>query len=356
MGWRKLTAIVVGATVMLGGAMALSMQLTKQQSVELEVNKNQVKTPKAGDTTTLADMENMPIYYDDDALLLLPVRNVVESLGGSVIWDTKEKATKVSFYGKELILHRNSQDAKLNGYEITLEREAEAINGCLYVSADIFSEYFATAVLWDSEHQIVTIQTGDNTRPILAHRLLEGEKGERTYSVEIPVVVGLNDISYEKNLNQAWQEEVNRQIASFLPAKDEAKATAEKDQQNNVAEPEETNLPKTVKIRFADGYCSSDFLSFYWVSEKDGRQWAKGVNLDLQMQKEVTLNDLLAVKDVAAELEMYAEKVHPKNYMISPQKELVLLENNENGIHNTVFVPKEVVQAVWKEKYNFLLE
>ena len=84
MGWKKLTVIVVAAAALVGGALSLSMYLTRQQEVEMEVADQKPQPPQAGDTTTLADMENMPIYYDDDEVLLLPVRNVVEGLGGSV--------------------------------------------------------------------------------------------------------------------------------------------------------------------------------------------------------------------------------------------------------------------------------
>lgn len=66
MGWKKLTVIVVAAAALVGGALSLSMYLTRQQELEMEVADQKPQPPQAGDTTTLADMENMPIYYDDD--------------------------------------------------------------------------------------------------------------------------------------------------------------------------------------------------------------------------------------------------------------------------------------------------
>lgn len=114
MGWKKLTVIVVAAAAMVTGAIALSMHLTKQQELEMEVTdqtEQTVQPPKAGDTTTWQDIENMPIYYDDTDVLMLPVRNVVEGLGGSVKWDAEKKATEISFYGKRLVLNRGSREA-----------------------------------------------------------------------------------------------------------------------------------------------------------------------------------------------------------------------------------------------------
>ena len=41
-------------------------------------------------------MENIPLYYDETEKLLLPLRNVMEGLGGSVAWNKETKMTEVS--------------------------------------------------------------------------------------------------------------------------------------------------------------------------------------------------------------------------------------------------------------------
>lgn len=392
MGWKKLTVIVVAAAALVGGALSLSMYLTRQQELEMEVADQKPQPPQAGDTTTLADMENMPIYYDDDEVLLLPVRNVVEGLGGSVAWNREKKATEISFYGKKLVLNRGSRDAELNGYEITLDREVEAINGCLYVSSDVFSEYFATEVIWDSSQQLVTIKTGDNTKPVIAGRMLEGVDGERNYSAEIPVVVGLNDISYEKSLNDAFESFALEQLASFpnvVPAEEaeeaaeEAEAVEQSGEEQAEAQAEEgtaaeaeanteteanaeqaeaaeetADMPKPdhVRLGFVKGYVGAEFLSFYWEVDVDGKLSSQGVNVDLQGQKYVNILDLTASRDIETELHVYAEDVDPENYYISADKEWILLSNDEeNGTYQAVSVPAEMTQSVWKDKYKFLI-
>lgn len=392
MGWKKLTVIVVAAAALVGGALSLSMYLTRQQELEMEVADQKPQPPQAGDTTTLADMENMPIYYYDDEVLLLPVRNVVEGLGGSVAWDREKKATEISFYGKKLVLNRGSRDAELNGYEITLDREVEAINGCLYVSSDVFSEYFATEVIWDSSQQLVTIKTGDNTKPVIAGRMLEGVDGERNYSAEIPVVVGLNDISYEKSLNDAFESFALEQLASFpnvVPAEEaeeaaeEAEAVEQSGEEQAEAQAEEgtaaeaeanteteanaeqaeaaeetADMPKPdhVRLGFVKGYIGAEFLSFYWEVDVDGKLSSQGVNVDLQGQKYVNILDLTASRDIETELHVYAEDVDPENYYISADKEWILLSNDEeNGTYQAVSVPAEMAQSVWKDKYKFLI-
>lgn len=399
MGWKKLTVIVVSAAALLGGAMALSMHLTRQQEIAMEVPQQPatdaadtevVEPPKVGDTTTLTDMENMPIYYNDEDLLLLPVRNVVESLGGSVKWDAEKQATEINLRGKKLLVYRGSADAELNGYQITLDRAVESINGCLYVSADIFSDYFASDVIWDSAQRIVTVKTGDNTNPILANYHLEGQEGDRMYQANIPVIVGLNDISYEKRLNEDLMTFAMEQLASFPSLQEteqqeveqqEAQQTAETtmaeetqpeaataetqtevpaEQTQQTQEPEgmteQEPAPAYVRLRYEPGYCDSNFISLYWEVDAGGVLSAKSVNIDLQEQKYVTLDDLTAVTDLEQQLQIFTDQVDKDNYYVTANREWVLLVNQaEEGAYQTVVVTNDTAKRVWKEKYAFLI-
>lgn len=388
MGWKKLTVVVVAAAAMISGTIALSMELTKQKELEMEVAEEPqvpIETPQAGDTTTLENMENMPIYYDDDKVLLLPVRNVVEGLGGSVKWDTEKKATEISFHGKKLLLYRGTQQAQLNGYDITLDREPETINTCLYVSENVLSDYFATEVIWDSTQRLVTIKTGDNTKPVMAARHMEGKDGERIYTAEIPVIVGLNDISYEKSLNDDLQKFALEQLQSFpdtLP-KEENKPEQETQTENteqteeqaaqteNTEQPQTENTPEQkeqteqkeeipkpnhVRIQFQKGYFGKKFLSLFWDVEVDGVLMAKGMNVNLQEQKYVQMQELLNTEQWQEKLNVYAEDAAKQNYYISEKEEWVLLPNDkENGSYQQVPVPKEIAQSVYKDKYLFLI-
>lgn len=394
MGWKKLTVIVVSAAALLGGAMALSMHLTRQQEIAMEVPQQPatdatdtevVEPPKVGDTTTLTDMENMPIYYNDEDLLLLPVRNVVESLGGSVKWDAEKQATEINLRGKKLLVYRGSADAELNGYQITLDRAVESINGCLYVSADIFSDYFASDVIWDSAQRIVTVKTGDNTNPILANYYLEGQEGDRMYQANIPVIVGLNDISYEKRLNEDLMTFAMEQLASFPSLQETEQQEAEQTAETTMAEetqPEEATAetqtevpaeqtqqtqepedmteqepaPAYVRLRYEPGYCDSNFISLYWEVDAGGVLSAKSVNIDLQEQKYVTLDDLTAVTDLEQQLQIFTDQVDKDNYYVTANREWVLLVNQaEEGAYQTVVVTNDTAKRVWKEKYAFLI-
>lgn len=396
MGWKKLTVIVAAAVALVGGAMALAMHLIQQPAIEMEVPKPEVATPQAGDTTTLADMDNMPIYYDDTKELLMPLRNVVESLGGSVKWDTEQKATEISFRGKKLLIMRGSKEAKLNDYPITLRFEPKAINGCLYVSADIFSDYFASEVIWDSAQRVVTVKTGENTKPIIASRSIFGKDGERFYEASIPVIVGLNDISYEKRINEDIELSMLQQLISFqnvLPqaeleklqkldkqnkadtaevttseeATTEKTATEESTAEENMeqessesaeaTEAEQTQeIPAFVRMRYEAGYCGTDFISLYYEVDQETKLFAKSFNIDLNEQKYVSLSDLTTAQDLTQELSAYAEKIDVSNYFISVDKQCSLILNQEEvGVYQLVLLPQEATKTIWKNGYRYLV-
>ncbi len=393
MGWKKLTVIVVAAIALVGGAMALAMHLIQQPEIEMEVPTPQVATPQAGDTTTLADMENMPIYYDDTEELLMPLRNVVEGLGGSVKWDAEQKATEISFRGKKLLIQRGSREAKLNDYPITLGFEPKAINGCLYISEDVLSDYFASEVVWDSEQRVVTIKTGDNTKPIIANRALSGKDQERFYEASIPVIVGLNDVSYEKRINEDMEDYILEQLTSFqnvLPkdeveklqemeeeaaeeAAEEAEEAAEempqqeaeaqqapKEQETGQEEAAQQTpaeeLPAFVRIRYEAGYCGTDFISLYCEVDRGTKLSAKSFNIDLNEQKYVSLLDLTATRNLEQELSAYVEDVDVNQYYISKQRQCHLISNQEQaGVYQLVLLPDQEAKAIWKDAYRMLI-
>lgn len=287
-----------------------------------------------------------------------------------------------------MVVYRGSAEAELNGYKITLDRAVESINGCLYVSADIFSDYFASDVIWDSAQRMVTVKTGDNSNPILANYHLEGQEGDRMYQANIPVIVGLNDVSYEKRLNADLMAFAMEQLSSF-PSLQEAEQKAEETTEEAVAEEtadttetteeaqtqemsaeatettEETQeseatpqepAPPYVRLRYEPGYCDSNFISLYWEVDAGGVLSAQSVNVDLKEQKYVTLDDLTAVTDLEQQLQVFTDQVDKNNYYVTANREWVLLVNHEEeGMYQTVVVTNETAKRVWKEKYTFLI-
>ena len=122
---------------------------------------------------TLGNMENMPIYYDDADVLLLPLRNVMEGLGGTVSWNAETKETEISYRGRKLSAATGETQAKLNGYEITMPAPWQKINGCLYADEAVLTSYFTGDVIWNTDSKQITLQTKDSSVPVVAKNTIK---------------------------------------------------------------------------------------------------------------------------------------------------------------------------------------
>ena len=90
---KKVAIIAAAGAVLLAGALTLSMTLITRNKIEVAATEtsaqNETEQEESG-VKTLENMENMPLYFEDTEKLLLPLRNTMEALGGTVKWDTEK--------------------------------------------------------------------------------------------------------------------------------------------------------------------------------------------------------------------------------------------------------------------------
>lgn len=276
---KKLTVIAIAAAVMITGAIGIAIRLTAPAEMEMKVTEHtEPEELQNGASKTIDNMENTPLYYDEEKRLLLPLRNVMEGLGATVAWNAEIRQAVVSYRGKKLAFIPGEEKAILNGYEVTLPKEAETINGCLYVDADVISAYFTDEVIWDHISRQITLKTKDHSIPLVAKNILRESVGNCVYEIEVPVITGLNDANFEKSLN----EKLFRELKAFV---NEISA------KENGAEEEHMKLKQQIE------FCTKDFLSLYWECEQEAENGTVllglSQNINLREQKTVVLADLL---------------------------------------------------------------
>ena len=208
---KKVAIIAAAGAVLLAGALTLSMTLITRNKIEVTATEtsaqNETEQEEDG-VKTLENMENMPLYFEDTEKLLLPLRNTMEALGGTVKWDTEKKQTAISYRGRTLRVRSGERDAVLNGYAVTLPEEPNMINGCLYVDEEVISAYYTGEVRFNHETKQVTLEMKDGTEPVVAVKELTADEENGGYSVDVPVIVGLNDANYEKSLNDSLMQQM----------------------------------------------------------------------------------------------------------------------------------------------------
>ncbi len=300
---KKTAIIVCVSAAMICGAIGLSMRLTEAKELEMKVSNLEEAATAQEQTKVYDEGENIPLYYDDEDVLLLPIRNVAQGLGGTVSWQKAPKKVIISYKGKELVLEPGSAQALMNGYNITLPAQPKMINGCLYAEASALSDFFLTEVHWDGTKKQISLKTKEGAAPIIASDLLVGKNEGKEYNLEIPVIVGLNDTSYEKGLNKEIRLETQALADEFM-----------------------LEEGKTVfNLQFEKGFVGEDFVSLYWKGTKGEQPFYKTININLREQKSVILSDMLT--EVALnEMKDSGDLSEHSLFYITQQKELAIFD------------------------------
>ena len=114
-----------------------------------------------GEEKPIDEQGTAPVIVNDRTLL--PVRAVIEELGGTVGWDGETQEVTLKYDTDEIKLTLDSTTAVLNGEEKTLDVAPTVINERTMLPIRFIAESFKFGVLWDGKTQTVTVtKTADD--------------------------------------------------------------------------------------------------------------------------------------------------------------------------------------------------
>lgn len=96
---------------------------------------------------------------------LLPIRAVVEEMGGTVAWDEETQTVTLHYNSDEIKLIIGSKSASLNGTAQTLDTAPDLINGRTMLPIRFIAESFHFVVAWNEETQTITLTKPAVTTP-----------------------------------------------------------------------------------------------------------------------------------------------------------------------------------------------
>jgi hypothetical protein len=88
---------------------------------------------------------------------LLPIRILIESLGGTISWDATEKKVTIELNGHSIVLWIDKTTAIVDGSKVTLDVAPLIINGRTYLPLRFIMEKLGASVDWDPITQTITI-------------------------------------------------------------------------------------------------------------------------------------------------------------------------------------------------------
>ena len=215
------------------------------------------------------------------------------------------------------------------------------INGCLYVDEEVISAYYTGEVRFNHETKQVTLEMKDGTEPVVAVKELTADEENGGYSVDVPVIVGLNDANYEKSLNDSLMQQMQDYITAFMA--------------------EENTEDSLLQVQVTTGFCTKDFLSILWEGTRNGMPVRFAKNLDLLGQRAVTLADMLTQTSLEAAQAQAGEDWTAEQFYLTADGELILIDAGAqwqwyNGDISRTFPVNGKFTERQKLVYNIVLE
>ncbi|HOC52448.1 MAG TPA: stalk domain-containing protein [Caldisericia bacterium] len=107
---------------------------------------------------------------------LVPIRAIIEELGGTVDWDGVERKVTIKFKDKTIELWIDKKVAKVNGTSKELDVPPMILNGRTMLPLRFVTEELGCAVDWNGDTKTVTITYKQESQQIIDKISSEGEK------------------------------------------------------------------------------------------------------------------------------------------------------------------------------------
>lgn len=109
-------------------------------------------------------LDGSPVEFDQppvsvDERTLVPIRAVMEKMGGTVLWHADTNTTEIKFDGNKMQLVLDSTTAFYNGEAYKLDVPPKAINNRTLMPLRFVAEKFGFDVLWEDATRTVVITT-----------------------------------------------------------------------------------------------------------------------------------------------------------------------------------------------------
>lgn len=287
---KKFTVITMAAVCMITAAIISAKYLKNEQEMNLSVSDN------------IEEENNEPLPYIDQETqnLMIPLRRVIEQMGGKVEWNQNFDSIVISYKNTLMEIVLDGTEGTINGNPIVFTNSWINKNNIIYVSTDFMSDYFNTEIEWDGNIVGITSKSAGVEPPIIAFNAHENRGTINSYYVNIPVITGLVDRNYEKQLNMKFNTEIIEDVSAYSE-------NAIEQYRNNPNSPERSVDWKYISKTM---FRSPEFISILSTSDETFldshiETSYESINIDLQGQKEVSLMDMFKNDQF---LEIYKEK------------------------------------------------
>ena len=157
-----------------------------------------------------------PVIVGDRTLV--PIRSVIEAMGGTVTWEEDTQTASLIYKGDEIRLVIDNVTAYFNGDAYTLDTAPTVINDRTMLPIRFIAERFLFSVEWNEAEQMITItndaQIIENTdQPAI----ISGPEEESMPNNTHAIVVYFSATGNTKALAEKIAESANADLAEIIP-------------------------------------------------------------------------------------------------------------------------------------------
>ena len=198
--------------------MILSLTLTACAAEEKQTENNTTIILKIGSPTMTVNGNDMPIDEQGtvpvivNGRTLLPVRAVVEQMGGTVDWNGETQEVTLTYGEDEIKLTIDSTEALLNGEKQALDVAPTVMNDRTMLPIRFIAESFKFEVEWNEREQSVTIT---NTKTAEENPTKQPEETKEPTSKSL--VVYFSATGNTKALAEKIAEESGSDVFEIVP-------------------------------------------------------------------------------------------------------------------------------------------
>lgn len=161
---KKILFIILTTIILSIAAFGCGVNAENSKKIVMQIGSN---TMSIGDEKVNIDDNNTtPVIVEGNTLV--PVRAMIENLGGSVEWNSQNQSTTLKYENNEIVLTINNKTAYLNNEEHQLNTAPVIINGRTMLPIRFISESFGFNVSWNESEKTITIEKSSE-KPLIVY-------------------------------------------------------------------------------------------------------------------------------------------------------------------------------------------
>lgn len=156
-----ITGVLAGVLSVVGGLSFAMAESTTQTTIIMTIDSPTMQVN--GEIISIDENGTAPIVVDGRTMV--PIRAVVEELGGEVSWDAAARTVTVTKDSDVISLTIDSNLAEVNSQSVELDTTPVIVNERTLLPLRFVSENLGAEVVWNAENRQITI-TGQNDAPV----------------------------------------------------------------------------------------------------------------------------------------------------------------------------------------------